>query len=139
MSPVPRCLIPRFDGAILSQEGKEATWDRFVTAASRVPTSSHPQDSDQLPARVLQRNIPTGVNVARAAWSGVGHQPQDGREVAETGIGRGCDDRPSAPRSTVLSGAEEAMVVAFRRHTLVPLDDCLCARQPSIPHTLPGR
>ena len=25
------------------------------------------------------------------------------------------------------------MVVAFRRHTLLPLDDCLCALQPSIP------
>lgn len=26
------------------------------------------------------------------------------------------------------------MVVAFRRHTLLPLDDCLYALQPSIPH-----
>ena len=26
------------------------------------------------------------------------------------------------------------MVVAFRRHTLLPLDDCLCALQPTIPH-----
>jgi hypothetical protein len=26
------------------------------------------------------------------------------------------------------------MVVAFRRHTLLPLDDCLYASQPSIPH-----
>ncbi len=26
------------------------------------------------------------------------------------------------------------MVVAFRRHTLIPLDDCLYALQPSIPH-----
>ena len=34
---------------------------------------------------------------------------------------------PSEPRSTVLSEAEEAMVVAFRRHTLLPLDDCLYA------------
>ncbi len=29
------------------------------------------------------------------------------------------------PRSTVLTEAEEAMVVAFRRHTLLPLDACL--------------
>lgn len=27
------CLIPRFDGAILSQEWKEALWDKFVTGA----------------------------------------------------------------------------------------------------------
>lgn len=37
------------------------------------------------------------------------------------------------PRSTVLTEAEEAMVVAFRRHTLLPLGDCLHALQPSIP------
>ena len=41
---------------------------------------------------------------------------------------------PSEPRSIVLSEAEEAMVVAFRRHTLLPLDDCLYVLQPSIPH-----
>lgn len=46
---------------------------------------------------------------------------------------------PKEPRSTVLTEAEEATVVAFRRHTLLPLDDCLYALQPSIPHPLAGR
>ena len=32
---------------------------------------------------------------------------------------------PKNPRSTVLSEEEEAACVAFRRHTLLPLDDCL--------------
>ena len=41
---------------------------------------------------------------------------------------------PRQPRSTVLSAEEEAVVVAFRRHTLLPLDDCLYALQPTIPH-----
>ena len=41
---------------------------------------------------------------------------------------------PKAPHSTTLSEAEEAIVVAFRRHTLLPLDDCLYALQPSISH-----
>ncbi len=41
---------------------------------------------------------------------------------------------PTEPRSTVLTEAEEAAIVAFRRHTLLPLDDCLYALQPSIPH-----
>ena len=41
---------------------------------------------------------------------------------------------PKAPRSTVLSVEEEAIVVAFRRHTLLPLDDCLYALQPTIQH-----
>lgn len=41
---------------------------------------------------------------------------------------------PKAPRSTVLSIEEEAIVVAFRRHTLLPLDDCLYALQATVPH-----
>ena len=40
---------------------------------------------------------------------------------------------PKSVRSTVLTVEEEAMVVAFRRHTLLPLDDCLYALQPTIP------
>src|ERR1700676_3953747 len=38
------------------------------------------------------------------------------------------------PKSTVLSIGEEAIIVAFRRHTLLPLDDCLYALQATIPH-----
>ena len=37
-------------------------------------------------------------------------------------------------RSTVLTAEEEAVVVAFRRYTLLPLDDCLYGLQPTIPH-----
>jgi len=40
---------------------------------------------------------------------------------------------PKVARSTVLSIEEEAIIVAFRRHTLLPLDDCLYALQPTIP------
>jgi transposase-like protein len=41
---------------------------------------------------------------------------------------------PKEVRSTVLTLDQEAIVVAFRRHTLLPLDDCLYALQPMIPH-----
>lgn len=41
---------------------------------------------------------------------------------------------PREPRSSILSLEEEAIIVAFRRHTLLPLDDCLYALQPTIPH-----
>src|SRR4028119_1628306 len=41
---------------------------------------------------------------------------------------------PKEPRSTVLSIEEEAIVVAFRRHTLLPLDDCLYALPATPPH-----
>jgi transposase InsO family protein len=40
---------------------------------------------------------------------------------------------PKDPRSTILTIEEEAIVVAFRKHTLLPLDDCLYALQATIP------
>jgi hypothetical protein len=39
---------------------------------------------------------------------------------------------PKEARSTVLSLEEEAICVAFRKHTLLPLDDCLYALQSSM-------
>ena len=41
---------------------------------------------------------------------------------------------PKVTHSTVLSAEEEAVIVAFRKHTLLPLDDCLYALQETIPH-----
>src|SRR6478752_7402105 len=41
---------------------------------------------------------------------------------------------PKEPKSTVLSLEEEAVIVAFRKHTFLPLDDCLYALQPTIPN-----
>ena len=41
---------------------------------------------------------------------------------------------PKAIHSTVLTIEQEATIVAFRRHTLLRLDDCLYAMQPRIPH-----
>ena len=50
-------------------------------------------------------------------------------------------DLPTGPKdakSTVLTSDEEAMIVAFRRHTLLPLDDCLYALCISLsPSTVP--
>ncbi len=46
-------------------------------------------------------------------------------------------DAPMGPRhlhSTVLTTEQEAAIVTFRRQTLLPLDDCLYALQPSIPN-----
>ena len=41
---------------------------------------------------------------------------------------------PTEVRSTVLSPEEEAAIVAFRKYTLLPLDDCLYTLQTTIPH-----
>ena len=46
-------------------------------------------------------------------------------------------DLPTGPKdakSTVLMPDEEAIIVAFRRHTLLPPDDCVYSLQLSIPH-----
>ena len=40
---------------------------------------------------------------------------------------------PREPKSTVLTVEQEAIIVAFRKHTLLPLDDCLYALQATIP------
>lgn len=40
---------------------------------------------------------------------------------------------PKQISSSVLTVEQEAMIVAFRRHTLLPLDDCLYALQATIP------
>lgn len=46
-------------------------------------------------------------------------------------------DLPTGPKdakSTALSVTDEAIIMAFRKHTLLPLGDCLYALQPTIPH-----
>jgi hypothetical protein len=71
---------------------------------------------------------------ARAAEQGTRHQPKTVAKWRKRATVEHIKTGPTEPRSTVLTEAEEAMVVAFRRHTLLPLDDCLYALQPSIPH-----
>jgi len=46
------------------------------------------------------------------------------------------NDKPMGPkikRSTTLSAIEEALIITFRKYTLVPLDDCLTVLEPFIP------
>jgi transposase InsO family protein len=59
------------------------------------------------------------------------------KTVAKWKKRQSVSDLPTGPReakSTVLTIDEEAIIVAFRRHTLLPLDDCLYALQATIPH-----
>ena len=85
--PRARCLIPRFDGAILSQKWKEALWDKFVTGAPRPRTPSERQYSDPPPGRVMRSMIPRGASFALGAEQGTRHQSQDGCQMAEAGDG----------------------------------------------------
>lgn len=47
------------------------------------------------------------------------------------------EDMPTGPRdpkSTVLAVEEDAVIVAFRRHTMLPLDGCLFTLQAPVPY-----
>ena len=83
----------------------------------------------------IQRSQALIAELSRALW--VNPLRVNPKTVAKWRKRQSVEDRktgPKEPRSTVLSEDEEAMVVALRRHTLLPLDDCLYALQPSIPH-----
>ncbi len=43
-------------------------------------------------------------------------------------------NEPAAPRSTILTPAEEAIIVEFRRRTLMPPDDVMGCLKDSIPN-----
>ncbi len=45
-----------------------------------------------------------------------------------------ADMGPKQRHSTILTTDEEVLMVAFRKRTLLPLDDCLYALRETIPH-----
>ncbi len=115
------CLVPNFNGALFSREWKDALWAKFYMGAPRrqrrsVGAIQHSQES----LRTLAKRY--GINQ---------------KTVAKWKIRTSVADLPTGPKdahSTVLSLEEEAIIVAFRKHTLLPLDDCLYALQPTIAH-----
>lgn len=107
-------LISRFDGVILFPEWKEGLRDKFVATAPR-PHRLSGQQSRRSQASLAQPSRELGIMPKTAAkW-----RNRATVEHMKTG--------PSEPRSTVLSEGEGAMVVAVRRHRLLPSGDCLYA------------
>ena len=62
------------------------------------------------------------------------HQLEDRGQVEEARLGRRSTNRAKRAEVHMLLIEQEAVVVAFRRHTLLALDDCLYALQATIPH-----
>jgi hypothetical protein len=130
----PSCLIPGFDGAIFSLEWKEALWARYFTAAPRRLRQSvrcPAGDCVAIAERGAIQNSEDSLRVLSARY-GINQ-----KTVAKWRKRTSVADLPTGPKdakSTVLTPDEEAIIVAFRRHTLLPLDDCLYSLQPSIPH-----
>src|SRR5688572_19257793 len=115
----PRCLIPGFDGAFFTPESREAMGQVLHGSATTTEAIRRAIQHSQESLRALARRY--GVNQKTVAkW-------RQRSSVADQRTG------PKDPRSTVLSREDEAIVVAFRRHTLLPLDDCLYALQATIP------
>ena len=112
-----RCLIPRFDDAILSLEWKEAVWDKYVTGGA---TATHAVGAiRRSPASLSMLSRELGL--IRRWWRN-----------GESGDVKDLKNGPKAHYST--TEAKEAMIIASRRHTLPPLYNCLYALQPSIRH-----
>ncbi|GEO17908.1 transposase [Microvirga aerophila] len=82
----------------------------------------------------VRRAIQVGQESVRALARRYGISPTTVQKWRKRASLRDAPMGPKQIRSTVLTLEEEAMVVAFRRHTQLPLDDCLYALQPTIPH-----
>lgn len=82
----------------------------------------------------VRRAIQDSQESLRALSKRYGINPKTVAKWRKRGSVEDIRTGPTEPRSTVLSKSDEAAIVAFRRHTLLPLDDCLYALQPSLPH-----
>ena len=82
----------------------------------------------------VRRAIQHSQESLRALAKRHGVNPKTVAKWKKRGSAADLPTGPKAPRSTVLTLEEEAVIVAFRRHTLLPLDDCLYALQATIPH-----
>ena len=82
----------------------------------------------------VRRAIQAGQESVRALARRHGVSPTTVQKWRKRAFAADAAMGPKAPRPTVLSPEDEAVVVAFRRHTLLPLDDRLYALRPSLPH-----
>jgi transposase InsO family protein len=81
----------------------------------------------------VRRAIQDSQESLRALAQRYGINPKTVAKWKKRGSVADLPTGPKVPKSTVLSIEEEAIIVAFRKHTLLPLDDCLYALQATIP------
>ena len=78
----------------------------------------------------LQRSRASVATLARQ----FGINPKTVLKWRKRAVVQDCPMGPKEARSTVLTPLEEAAIIAFRKQTLLPLDDVLFALQPQIPN-----
>jgi hypothetical protein len=104
----------------LSSDSKEGLWDRFYMRAPQRPAVRRAIQRSQESLRVLAKR--SGVNPKTIA------KRRSRKSIADLPTGL------KKARSPILSVEEEAVIVAFRKDTLLPLDGCLYALRRIIPH-----
>ncbi len=114
----PDVLIPRCGGTFDHHAARDALWARFSTAA--------PQRQRQSVATQLRQES------VRALAQRYGASPTTVQKWRKRETTADAQMGPKEVRSTVLTPEEEAIIVTFRRHTLLPLDDCLYGLQPNL-------
>src|SRR6202041_3132120 len=82
----------------------------------------------------IRRAIQNSQESLRALSKRYGINPKTVSKWKQRGSVADLPTGPKEPKSTSLSLEDEAIIVAFRRHTLLPLDDCLYTLQATIPH-----
>src|SRR5664279_531623 len=81
----------------------------------------------------IRRAIQNSQESLRALSKRCGINPKTVAKWKKRGSVADLPTGPKEPKSTSLSLEDEAIIVAFRKHTLLPLDDCLYALQATIP------
>src|SRR6478752_6514272 len=82
----------------------------------------------------IRRAIQNSQESLRALSRRYGINPKTVAKWKQRGSVADLPTGPKEPKSTSLSLEDEAIIVAFRQYTLLPLDDCLYALQATIPH-----
>lgn len=102
------------------RQAGDALWQEFFTAA---------------PARrrVFEPSSKRRKKVAVPLLPQYGLNPKTVAKWRKRTVTTDAPMGPKSPRSTVLTPAEEAIVVEFRRRTLLPLDDVLGCLRDTIP------
>jgi hypothetical protein len=113
---------PDSDGAssILSRQEEDALWEVLHGSARTTPCARAELKASQESRRALAARY--GLN------------PKTVRKWRKRDTTAGAPMGPKVPKSTVLTPAEEAIVVEFRRRTLLPLDDVLGCLMDTIPN-----
>jgi transposase-like protein len=116
--------VPACGGVISGSEFRQALWDKYSGQVlhGSARTTAAVRAAIQRSAESLQ-TLATRYGI-------------DPKTVAKWRKRSTTTDAVMGPKpvSTVLTQEEEAIAVAFRKHTLLPLDDCLYALQATIPH-----